>query len=342
MADLSKYTKELSNLFSSSGNILLISHINPDGDAIGSQLALYNFLRSQGRAVSMLSPNYLQEFLKWMDGAELINIYIKDRKKCRKLIEQADLIILLDFNHSSRLGEAEELIRASRAKKILIDHHLDSENITDIIISDNSRCSTAEIVHELVCALNNNSPFVNKAYSEAIYIGIITDTGNFEHGSYTPRTFRIVADLLESGIEKEKILDLVYNNFSPDRLKLQGFALSERMVVLQEYQTAYIYLSREDLKTYNHIKGDTEGFVNMPLSIRGINFSAMFIEKDGFIKISFRSKGQFPSNEFASLYFSGGGHLNASGGEYPDTLGNTIEYFLKVLKENVWRFGISG
>jgi phosphoesterase RecJ-like protein len=179
---------------------------------------------------------------------------------------------------------------------------------------------------------------MTRSYAEALYVGIITDTGNFEHGSYSSRTFRIVADLLDKGIVKEKIINLIYNNFSSDRIRLQGFALNQRMVVLPEFRTAYIYLSKNDLKEYNHVKGDTEGFVNMPLSIKGINFSALFIEKDNFIKLSFRSKGQFPSNEFASLYFSGGGHMNASGGEFNDTLDNTIAYFLKVLKENVWRF----
>jgi phosphoesterase RecJ-like protein len=338
VADLSKYTKELSNLFSTSGNILLISHINPDGDAIGSQLALYHFLKSRGKKVSMITPNYLQEFLKWLSGADLIEVYIKERKKCRKLIEEADLIVLLDFNHSNRLGEAEENVKSSRARKVMIDHHLDPEDFTDLIITDTGKCSTAELIHELICNINDNKLFLSEAYAEAVYVGIITDTGNFEHGSYSSKTLRIVADLLESGIVKERILDLLYNNFSSDRLRLQGFALNQRMVVLPEYKTAYIYLSREDLKQHNHVKGDTEGFVNMPLSIKGIYFATIFIEKDGFIKLSFRSKGQFPSNEFASLYFSGGGHLNASGGEYTDTLENTIEYFLKVLKENFWRF----
>ena len=338
MADLSKDTKELLNLFSTSGNIVLISHINPDGDAIGSQLALYHFLRSQGRNVSMITPNYLQEFLKWMTGADLIEIFIRDRKNCRKLIEQADLIVLLDFNHANRLGEAEELVKASRAKKVLIDHHLDPEDFTDIAICDTTKCSTAELVHEIICSMNGDKAFSGKSYSEAIYVGIITDTGNFEHGSYSSRTFRIVADLIETGLEKEKILDRVYNNYSADRLKLQGFALNSRMVVIPEFKTAYISLSREDLKAHNHVKGDTEGFVNMPLSIKGVIFSAMFIEKDGFIKISLRSKGHFPTNEFATLYFAGGGHLNASGGEYYDTLENTVNYFLKVLKDNGWRF----
>ena len=317
---------------------MLISHINPDGDAVGSQLALYHFLKAQGRNVGMMTPNYLQEFLKWMTGAELIDIFIKNRRKCRKLIERADLIIMLDFNQSNRLGESEEFVRASHARKIIIDHHLDPTDFADLIISDISKCSTAELVNELVFNIYGEQ-FNSKPYYEAIYVGIITDTGNFEHGSYSSRTFRIVADILDSGIEKEKILDLIYNNYSSDRIRLQGYALNKRMVVMPERKTAYIFLTKDDLKVYNHVKGDTEGFVNMPLSIKGIYFSVLFIEKDGFIKLSFRSKGQFPANEFASRYFSGGGHMNASGGEYKDTLENTIDYFVKVLNDNVFRFG---
>jgi phosphoesterase RecJ-like protein len=335
--DLSKYTKELSILFSSSENILIISHINPDGDSIGAQLALYHYFKANGKNVSLLAPNNIQEFLKWMDGIDELNIFIKDRKKSKILIESADLIVMLDFNQSNRLGEAEDYVIASKAKKVVIDHHLDPENFADLIISDPSKCSTSELIHELVCDINGKK-FMNRPYAEALYVGIITDTGNFEHGSYSSRTFRIVADLLDTGIVKENIINLIYNNFSSDRIRLQGFALNRRMVVLPELKTAYIFLSKDDLKEYNHVKGDTEGFVNMPLSIKGINFSALFIEKDNFIKLSFRSKGQFPSNEFASLYFSGGGHMNASGGEYTDTLENTIAYFLKVLKEHVWRF----
>jgi phosphoesterase RecJ-like protein len=335
--DLSKYTKELSNLFSSSENILIICHINPDGDSVGAQLAMYHYFKSVNKNVSLLAPNNLQEFLKWMDGADQINIFIKDRKKGRQLIESADLIIMLDFNQPGRLGEAEEAVVASKARKVIIDHHLDPENFADLIISDPAKCSTSELVHEIVCDVNG-AKFMNRSYAESLYVGIITDTGNFEHGAYSSKTFRIVADLLDTGIIKERIINLIYNNFSSDRLRLQGFALNQRMVVLPEFRTAYIFLSKEDLKTYKHVKGDTEGFVNMPLSIKGINFAALFIEKDSFIKLSFRSKGQFPSNEFASLYFSGGGHLNASGGEYTDTLENTIAYFLEVLKENVWRF----
>ena len=337
MIDLSKYTKQLSELFQGSENILLICHINPDGDAIGSQLALYHYLRSAGKKVDMIAPNYLQEFLKWMDGADLINIFIRDRDKCKSLIGSADLIILLDFNQPDRLGEAENSVMSSHARKIIIDHHLNPHNFADLIISDPSKCSTAELVYELISGINGGL-YNNKSYNEALYVGIITDTGNFEHGAYSSRTFRIVADLLEVGLDKVSILNLIYNNYSEQRMRLQGYALNQRMIVIHEYQTAYIYLTKDDLAAYNHKNGDTEGFVNMPLSINGINFSVLFIEKEGFVKISFRSKGKIDVNEFASEYFSGGGHLNAAGGEYYDSLENTIKYFLKVLKENFGKF----
>jgi bifunctional oligoribonuclease and PAP phosphatase NrnA len=331
--DLAKYTKDLSELFESSDRILIISHINPDGDAIGSQLALYHYLSYKGKRVDMMCPNNLQEFLKWMDGSGEIKVFIRDRKRCIRMIKEADLIIMVDFNQPNRLGEAEKYVMGSPAIRVVIDHHLGSHNIAKLLISDPTVCSTAELVH-LILTQINGEPFNNKLYSEAIYVGIITDTGNFEHGAYSGRTFRIVAELLDSGIEKGKIIDVVYNSFSADRMKLLGFALYQRMTVMSEYKTAYIYLTREDLAKFNHAKGDTEGFVNLPLSINGIHFAVLFIEKENFVKLSFRSKGNFPVNEFASKYFSGGGHLNASGGEYYESLENTIRYFLKVLEEN--------
>lgn len=340
MPDLSKYTKELTKLFSASENILLVCHINPDGDAIGSQLALYHYLKSQGKKVGMISPNNLQEFLKWMNGADMINIYNRQREKCNRMFSDADLIVMLDFNQTSRLGEAERSLVSSVAPKVVIDHHLEPADFSGLMISDPSKCATAELVHEIV-TLVNKGPFMNKPYAEALYVGIVTDTGNFEYGNYTSRTFMIMADLIDAGIEKDRILNLIYNNFSEQRMRLMGFSLNERMIIIPEYQSAYISLTRNDLASFKHSKGDTEGFVNMPLSISGIIFSTLFIEKDDFIKLSFRSKGKFPCNTFASEFFSGGGHLNASGGEYKDTLENTITYFRKVLKENFTRFNRS-
>lgn len=337
MTDLSKYSKILSEQFLNSRNILLISHINPDGDSIGSQLALYHYLKTMDKCADMISPNNLQEFLKWMEGSDRINVFIRKREKCKHIIEKADLIIMVDFNQPDRLGEMEDLVTRSTAVKVIIDHHLNPRGFGNIEISDPDFSSTAELVHELITRING-VPFFSKPYSEALYVGIVTDTGNFEYGNYTGLTLRIVADLIERGVEKDKILNLIYNNFSENRLRLQGFALNERMVVLPEYKTAYIWLTKADLTAYKYVKGDTEGFVNLPLSIKGIIFAVFFVEKDGFVKLSFRSKGRFPTNEFASQFFSGGGHLNASGGEYRDTIENSIEYFLKVLRENFSRF----
>jgi len=332
VADLSKYTKELSKLFYTSENILLVSHVNPDGDAIGSQLALYHYLKSKGKNAVMMAPNNLQEFLKWMDGADKIEIFIRRREKCKKLIENADLIVMLDFNQPDRLGEAEKYVMESKATKVIIDHHLNPHDFADLLISDSTKCSTSELIDSLVTEINGER-FRNISYAVALYVGIITDTGNFEYGTYTGETLRRVADMIDTGIDKEKILDLIYNNFSANRMKLEGFALNQRMTVIPELQTAYMYLTKADMASFDYVKGDSEGFVNLPLAIKGIIFTALFIEKDGFVKMSFRSKGDFATNTFASRYFSGGGHLNASGGDYYDTLENTIDYFLKVLKE---------
>ena len=310
---------------------MLVCHINPDGDAVGSQLALYHYLKSKGKNVEMISPNNLQEFLKWMDGVEKIKIFIKDRSGCKKIISLSDLIIMVDFNQSNRLGEAEDAVLASKAYKIIIDHHLDSNPFVDLIISDTTKCSTSELLHLLLTEINNGI-FINNSYAEAVYVGIVTDTGNFEHGSYTGNTFRIIADLLDMGLDKERIFNLVFNNFTESRMRLKGFALNERMTILPDYRTSYIYLTKSDLKKFKYVKGDTEGFVNMPLSIKEIDISVLLVEKEGFVKLSFRSKGDFSVSDFAKKYFGGGGHKNAAGGEYFDSLGNTINYFLESLK----------
>ena len=296
-------------------------------------LALYDYLSVSGKKVKMLSPNSLQEFLLWMKRSDEINIFIRDRKKARQLIDETELIVMVDFNHPERLGEAEKYVAGSKVKKIIIDHHLNSQGFADLIISEPSFCSTAELIYELVTGLNREK-YLSEEFAEAIYVGIITDTGNFEYGTYTGNTLRIVADLLDSGLDKDRIINLVYNTFSAERLRLQGFTLDQRMIILPEFNTAYIYLTRDDLEKYKYLKGDTDGFVNIPLAINGINFSTLFLEKDGFVKLSFRSKGQFDVNHFAETYFSGGGHKNASGGEYKDTMINTINYFVSKVKEN--------
>ena len=331
--DISSHIKNFSGLIGRSHKIVLICHINPDGDAIGSMLALYRYLVRKGKKVEMISPNYLQDFLLWMEGAGQIEIFIKRRRRCVQLINESDLIIMLDFNQSDRLGEAEKHVVNSKATKVVIDHHLDPSSFSDYLISDASRCATAELVYDLVSGMEGK-PFTDILFCEAIYVGIITDTGSFGFGSYNGHTLRIVAQLLDNGVDKEKVRVMVFNNFSADRMRLMGFALDQRMVILEEFDTAYIYLSKEDLLKYNHVKGDTEGFVNLPLEINNISFSVLFMEKSDLIKLSFRSKGDFPVNEFASKYYGGGGHKNAAGGEVKGDMTEAITGFLSFVEED--------
>ena len=329
MLDANKLSA-LSKYISDSKKILLICHMNPDGDAIGSMIAMYRYLKSKGKEVAMISPNYLQEFLKWMDSSDSINVYIKNYRKGGKIISESDLIIMLDFSQSSRLGEMERLTLNSKAKKIVIDHHNDPGSFSDLLISDPNRCATAELVYDIIKELEG-CPFDDPVFRESIYVGIMTDTGCLDFGSYNGHTLRIVGDLLDAGVDKERVRLNVYNNFSADRMRLMGFALNERMVVLDEYYTAYIYLSNADLERFNHVKGDTEGFVNLPLAIKNIRMSVLIIEKKDLIKFSFRSKGDYSVNEFASKYFGGGGHKNAAGGEYKGSLEDAIKEFLEKL-----------
>jgi len=327
-----KYKKELIHLLGQAHNILLICHVNPDGDAVGSMIALGDFLQSRGKQVKMISPNNLQEFIKWMNGVNEILIYTRQKKHCDEIISNSDLIIMLDFNQANRLGEAEESVMKTGIPKIIIDHHLDSGSFQNLLISDPLKCSTSEIVYEIV-SLINDGIYHTERFSEAIYVGIITDTGNFEHGNFTGTTFRIMAELLDRGIDRDKIFNKVFNNFEESRLRLMGYALYRKMVILPDCKAAYMVLTKEELDMYGYNKGDTEGFVNMPLSLKEIDFSTLIIEKKNYVKFSFRSKGEFPVNSFAQKFFGGGGHYNAAGGDYYDSLENAVNYFIKSLKK---------
>jgi len=328
-----KYIKKLSELIDDSENILLVCHVNPDGDTVGAMLAFYHYLRDRGKQVKMLSPNYLQDFLHWMPGADLINVYLRNRKRAAAIVDGANLIFYIDFNNKSRLGDAEKLLLKSPAPKVVIDHHVDPVIDALYTISEPGLCATAELIYMLVEGLEGK-PYSSPEFDESIYVGIITDTGNFVHGSFSGNTMRIVASLIDAGIEKAKVYNNLYNNFSADRMRLQGLALHSRMKILPESSAAYIWLTREDLLAHNYAKGDTEGFVNMPLSIRGVSVSALFVEKEGFIKVSLRSNGNFSVNDFAVKYFNGGGHVNAAGGEYFESLDNTLRFFENCIAES--------
>jgi len=325
-----KLISEIKKHLSDSGKIIVLTHKNPDGDAIGSMLGLYHYLRNKKYEVTAITPDEYPEFLQWMPGSSDIIRFSKDKKRCIKAIKEADIIFNLDFNTSDRLGGMESYVLSSTSIKILIDHHPSPSAFSDYIISETTASSAAELIFLFIKALDGKSHWT-KQIAECLFTGIMTDTGCFSYNSSAGDTYRIVAELLDTGINKDDIFSKVYNNFSDNRMRLLGYVLDKKMVVNQDYKTAYISLTRKELKEYKFTFGDSEGFVNYPLSIKGIIFSALFIEKNKFIKISFRSKGNFPANIFSEKHFDGGGHLNAAGGESYESLSATISKFTSLL-----------
>ncbi|MBN2349596.1 MAG: DHH family phosphoesterase [Bacteroidales bacterium] len=312
--------------------VALLSHRNPDGDAIGATLALYNIFKSMGHEANVIVPNIVPVFLQWMPGYKGVTVFEKMNKKAERIISESDLIFLVDFNELSRVKEFEKTVLESKAYKVMIDHHPGPQQIADSIFSDTSVSSSSELVFEVVCDLNLDQ-YIDKDVAQCIYAGIMADTGCFSYNSSNPKTFEIVSRLLSYGFDKDQIYYNVYDNFSANRLQLLGYCLHEKMKVLEKYRTAFISLSKEEMKKFQFQPGDSEGFVNYPLSIKGICFTALFTENKDYVKISFRSKGNFAVNEFSKKYFNGGGHKNAAGGESYVSLEKTLETFINLLPE---------
>lgn len=311
-------------------DIVITTHLNPDGDAIGSSLGLYNFLLQKKHKVTVIPPNDCPDFLKWMEGSKDILPYESNSKKADKLIAAADILFCLDFNALSRIDKMEPAVANAKGFKVLIDHHLQPQAFPDISISDTSACSTCQLVYEFIEALGETSK-INTAIANCLYTGIMTDTGSFRFDSTTATTHRILADLIEAGAQKTYIHEQVYDTHSENRMNLLGHCLAHKLTVLHDYKTAFISLSAEELERFHYKKGDTEGFVNYALSILHVRFAAIFIERNELIKISFRSKGNFDVNTFARENFSGGGHFNAAGAHSELSLDETILKFVALL-----------
>jgi phosphoesterase RecJ-like protein len=311
-------------------NIVITTHANPDGDAIGSSLGLYHCLKNKGFNVDVVTPNGYPEFLQWMDDNDKVVKFSDNKKEAKLLIDKADIIFCLDFNSLDRTGDLEDTLKFALASKVLIDHHPMPEDFAEITISDTSVSSTAELVYNVIEKLSFET-YVDKSSAEALYAGIMTDTGCFSYNSSNPNTFRVVSELLRIGIDKDKVYGKVFYNFSAERMRLMGYSLNDKMVVIPELKTAYIAITEAELEKYNFQPGDTEGLVNLPLSIKGIVFSAIFIEKPDQVKISFRSKGSFDTNIFARENFNGGGHVNASGGNSKLSFTDAINKFEQLL-----------
>ena len=322
---------EIKQLLTEPKKIVIVPHKNPDGDAMGSSLGLYHYLKSLNHDVVVITPNDYPIFLKWIPGDKSVVIFENNKNKSEKLIEHAELIFTLDFNALHRTGEMEKPLSNSKAIKILIDHHQQPDNYAKYVYSDVSICATSQMIYHFIEMLEDTDA-ITKKIATCLYVGIMTDTGSFKFPSTTSTTHRVIAELIDKGADNSTIHNNVYDTNSYNKLQLLGCALSN-LKVLEDYQTAYISLSENELFKYDFKKGDTEGVVNYGLSIEGVQFAVIFIERklEGIVKISLRSKGKFDVNKFSREHFNGGGHINAAGGRSLDSLEDTIAYFKSIL-----------
>ncbi len=322
---LLKRAKEL--LEDKDQQIVITTHTNPDGDAIGSCLGLYGCLSAAGyNNVEVVVPNSYPAFLQWMAYNYKVTNATYKYLKAKGFIEKASLIFCLDFNGFGRTDKIEEPLSSSPATKILIDHHPQPESGFDLYFSDVSASSTAEMVFEFILNMGWKG-LIRREDAECLYAGIVTDTGSFSFGCNNPRTYEIMAEIMKLGVDGAKIHRLIYSTYSEGRLRLLGYCLSEKLVVMAEHHTAYISLSKDEMKRFNHTVGDTEGIVNYALSIKNVHLAALFTENHDHIKISLRSSGNHDVNALARDYYHGGGHKNASGGKSFDTMERTLNKF---------------
>jgi bifunctional oligoribonuclease and PAP phosphatase NrnA len=322
--------KKVKALLSKPKNIVIVTHWSPDGDAIGSSLGLYNYLLKKGHKVTVITPNDYPSFLTWMKGNNRILDFQKKESASKKAVAKADLIFCLDFNSLKRIDKLGDEVSASGALKFIIDHHPQPEGFADFMLHSTAACSTCELIFDFI-NLMGDKKLLDKEIANCIYTGIMTDTGSFRFPSTTAKTHLILSELIKAGAENAEIHNRIYDDNTESRLKLLGFCLNEKLTVFKQYKTAFFALSAEELERFNYKKGDTEGVVNYALSIAGVRFAAFMVERDGVIKVSFRSKGSFDVNKFAREHFSGGGHANAAGGMSELALKKTIDKFVSLL-----------
>lgn len=324
--------KKVRTLLSKPKKIVIVTHWSPDGDAIGSSLGLYNYLLKKKHQVTVITPNDFPSFLLWMKGSKKILDFQKKESAAKKATAKADLIFCLDFNSIKRIDKLGDEVSVSTAVKFIIDHHPQPDDFADYMLHSVAACSTCELIYDFI-GLMGDKKLIDKDIANCLYTGIMTDTGSFRFPSTTAKTHLVLSDLIRSGAENAEIHNRIYDDNTESRLKLLGYCLNDKLTVLPEYKTAFFALSAEELKRFNYKKGDTEGVVNYGLSIAGIRFAGFLVERDGIVKISFRSKGSFDVNKFARAHFSGGGHANAAGGMSELPLDKTIDKFLSLLPQ---------
>ena len=322
---------KLKELLAEPKKIVITTHRGPDGDAMGSSLGLYNYLIKKGHQVQVITPNDYPLFLHWMKGNNHVIQFSKEPEAAERITSDAEIIFCLDFNTLSRIDHFAPIVEQSNAFKVLIDHHQQPDKF-DFNFSDTTACSTAQLIFEFL-EMFGDLDTIDKDIAECLYAGIMTDTGNFRFPSVTAKTHEIVALLISNGAKQDKVYDLVYDNNSVDKLNLLGYCLNEKLEVLPEYSTAIISLNSDELSRFQYQKGDTEGVVNYALSIKGISVAAFFVEREGIVKISFRSKGDFSVNQLAKNHFNGGGHINAAGGAFGTKVEEAIKKFKSILPD---------
>jgi phosphoesterase RecJ-like protein len=320
-------------LMSESRKVVIITHFKPDADALGSSLGLSGYLKKKGHSVTVITPSDYPDFIAWMPGNADVVVFHKDRpKNCEALINDSDVIFCLDFSSLKRINELGGMVERSKAKKVLIDHHLEPENFADFEQWDEKAASTAELVYRLIREMGEED-LVDSKIANCLYAGLMTDTGGFRHPNTTYEVFQTAAELVAHGADPSGVSKLIYDTNTLERLRLMGFVLWEKLHVLPEYRTAYITLSSEELKKFGSQTGDTEGLVNFGLSIKGVRLSVLISDRKENIKLSFRSLGNFSVNEFSRKHFEGGGHKNAAGGQTSLTLEQTLKKFLDLLPQ---------
>ena len=329
MLDLASLTE----LLDQPRKIVITTHHKPDGDAMGSSLGLYNYLIQQGHHAKVITPTDYPDFLNWMPGNEEVIIYTENTELSATLIADAEIIFCTDFNSLSRINEMGVLVGKSSAYKVMIDHHLEPEDFDDYRHWDINACAAAQLVYTFIVDQLKHKELINKDVATCLYTGIMTDSASFRLPNTTSTVHRIVAELIDAGANNARIHDLVYNSASENRLRFLGHCLANCLEILPEYNTAIISVNKTDIARFNVNTGDTEGIVNYALSIATVRLAAFIVQRNDKVKLSLRSKGEFPANEICKKYFNGGGHRNAAGGQSDEPLEATINKFKSILPE---------
>ncbi|HLS94922.1 phosphoesterase RecJ-like protein [Sphingobacterium allocomposti] len=314
-------------------NIVVTTHHKPDGDALGSSLGLYHWLKAKGHVVQIVLSSDFPSFLDWMPGSEQVIIYPQAPDVAEKLLKEADIIFCLDYSALSRTNVLEPIIRLAEGQKWMIDHHLDPEDFAAVSYWDPNAAATAQLIYTFICDVNGDRGALTSDIATCLYAGIMTDTGSFRFRSTTAAVHQIIAQLIEAGAKNWEIHEYVYNSSTENRLKFLGYCLLNCLEVIPEYNTAIFAVTKDDLEKFEVTTGDTEGLVNYALSVKGIRLAALFIDRTELIKLSLRSIGEIPCNEICKKYFNGGGHLNASGGSSNEELGAVVNKFKSILPE---------